>query len=108
MFDYCNLKFEIKMASTVEDRYVFETEWFDQQASLVRKYLLTYYPKDSTIDMVSINTLTLRFITLLRALLDPATQRVPQEEAFHSISFQPLCAVRFEKQENVLEENGLP
>ena len=39
--------------STTEDRYVFETEWFDQQASLVRKYLLTYYPKDCTIDMVS-------------------------------------------------------
>jgi len=32
---------------------VFETEWFDQQAGLVRKYLLTYYPKDQTIDMVS-------------------------------------------------------
>jgi hypothetical protein len=39
--------------STTEDRFVFETEWFDQQASLVRKYLLTYYPKDCTIDMVS-------------------------------------------------------
>ena len=41
------------MASSNEDRFVFETEWFDQQAALVRKYLLTYYPKDNTIDMVS-------------------------------------------------------
>ena len=39
--------------TTQEDRYVFETDWYDQQADLVRKYLLTYYPKDSTIDMVS-------------------------------------------------------
>jgi len=39
------------MASVKEDRFVFETEWFDAQADLVRKYLLTYYPKDSTIDM---------------------------------------------------------
>ena len=42
------------MASGVtEERFVFEVDWFDQMASLVRKYLLTYYPKDSTIDMVS-------------------------------------------------------
>ena len=41
------------MASSNEDRFVFEAEWFDQQAALVRKYLLTYYPKDNTIDMVS-------------------------------------------------------
>jgi len=34
-----------------EERYVFETEWFDAQASLIRKYLLTYYPRDRTIDM---------------------------------------------------------
>jgi len=34
-----------------EERYVFETEWFDAQASLIRNYLLTYYPKDKTIDM---------------------------------------------------------
>jgi len=39
--------------TATEDRFVFETEWFDQQACLVRKYLLTFYPKDSTIDMVS-------------------------------------------------------
>lgn len=35
-----------------EDRYVFVVEWFDSAASLVRNYQLTYYTKDSTIDMV--------------------------------------------------------
>lgn len=36
-----------------EERYVFQTEWFDSQASLIRKYLLTFYPKDGTTEMVS-------------------------------------------------------
>ena len=31
-------------AKVAEERYVFETEWFDSQASLVRKYLFTFYP----------------------------------------------------------------
>lgn len=34
-----------------EDRFVFECEWFDAQADLIRKYLLTYYPKDGTTEM---------------------------------------------------------
>jgi hypothetical protein len=36
-----------------EERFVFETEWFDAQAELIRKYLLTYYPGDRTFEMVS-------------------------------------------------------
>ena len=41
------------MAAKVgEERYVFETEWFDSQADLIRKYLFTYYPADRTIEMV--------------------------------------------------------
>ena len=36
-----------------EERFVFETEWFDAQAELIRKYLLTYYPGDRTCEMVS-------------------------------------------------------
>ena len=39
--------------SVAEERYVFEVEWYDAQASLIRKYLLTFYPKNSQIDMVS-------------------------------------------------------
>ena len=36
-----------------EERYVFETEWYDNQADLIRKYLVTFYPKDQTAEMVS-------------------------------------------------------
>lgn len=42
------------MSKAGEERYVFETDWFDIQASLIRKYLFTYYPVDNTIEMVSI------------------------------------------------------
>ena len=42
------------MAAKVgEERYVFEVEWHDTQASLIRKYLFTYYPNDKTLEMVS-------------------------------------------------------
>jgi hypothetical protein len=41
------------MSRANEERYVFETEWFDTQASLIRKYLFTFYPADNTIEMVS-------------------------------------------------------
>lgn len=34
-----------------EERFVFIVEWFDTQASLIRKYNLTYYLADNTIDM---------------------------------------------------------
>jgi len=39
--------------SATEERYVFECEWFDELASLIRKYLFTFYPKNSTVEMVS-------------------------------------------------------
>lgn len=42
------------MAAKVgEERYVFEVDWFDQPASLIRKYLFTFYPADKTIEMVT-------------------------------------------------------
>ena len=37
-----------------EERYKFEVDWYDQQAQIVRKYFLTYYPVDKTIDMFDI------------------------------------------------------
>lgn len=43
------------MAST-EQRFVFETECFDERASLIRKYLLTFYPKNNTIEMFDMKT----------------------------------------------------
>ena len=48
-----------------EERFVFETEWFDAQADLIRKYLLTFYPGDNTIDMVSLYSPTDRTCTNL-------------------------------------------
>ena len=41
------------MEQVKEDRFVFQVEWFDKQADLIRNYLLTFYPGDSSIDMVS-------------------------------------------------------
>jgi len=47
------------MAAKVgEERYVFETEWYDNQADLIRKYLFTFYPADNTIEMVIHTTFT--------------------------------------------------
>ena len=45
------------MEQVKEDRFVFQVEWFDKQADLIRNYLLTFYPGDSSIDMVSFESL---------------------------------------------------
>ena len=37
-----------------KERFVFIVEWFDSQASIIRKYNLTYYLSDNTIDMFDI------------------------------------------------------
>ena len=37
-----------------DERFVFNVEWYDQAASLIRNYLLTYYPSDKTIEMVDV------------------------------------------------------
>ena len=34
-----------------EERYVFNCEWHDTQASLIRTYQMTFYPKDNTVEM---------------------------------------------------------
>lgn len=57
-----------------EERFVFECEWYDTQASLIRKYLLTFYPKDSTAEMVSKVVLEINVL---------------------------FCLVRYQKQKNV-------
>ncbi len=36
-----------------EERYVFDTEFYDTQADILRYYRITYYPGDSSIEMVS-------------------------------------------------------
>lgn len=60
------------MAAIVgEERYVFETEWYDQQASILRSYRVTYYPGDQTVEMVS-------YLNMLNYLnsLTPRTREV--------------------------------
>ena len=39
------------MSVVKEERYVFKTDWFDQQAALIRNYLFTFYPKDCSVEM---------------------------------------------------------
>jgi len=39
-----------------DERYAFVAEWYDVAASLIRTYLITYYPKDKTIEMVDLKT----------------------------------------------------
>lgn len=34
-----------------EDRYAFKCQWFDAQADLIRSYVLTFYPRDNSIEM---------------------------------------------------------
>lgn len=35
---------------------MFECDWFDEQADLIRKYLLTYFPRNQTIEMFDLKT----------------------------------------------------
>lgn len=44
---------ETDMSVVKEERYVFKVDWFDKQASLIRNYLLTFYPSDASVEMVS-------------------------------------------------------
>lgn len=34
-----------------EERYVFEVEWYDQQADVIRKYRLFFFPLTNSIEM---------------------------------------------------------
>lgn len=40
-----------------ESRYSFIVEWFDQASSLIKTFILSYYPKDNAIDMVAFSKL---------------------------------------------------
>jgi nucleoside-diphosphate kinase len=39
---------------STEDRFVFVTEWYDQQAGLRKEFLLEFYLGDQTIDLYDI------------------------------------------------------
>jgi len=45
----CAAAFLSNMAA--EDRFVFHVEWFDQQADVIRRYMLTYFPRDNSLSM---------------------------------------------------------
>ena len=47
---------ETDMSVVKEERYVFKVDWFDKQAALIRNYLLTFYPSDASVEMVSENS----------------------------------------------------
>ena len=34
-----------------EERYVFECEWYDQQADILRYYRLFFFPMDNSVEM---------------------------------------------------------
>lgn len=34
-----------------EERYVFETQWYDQQADVIRRYRLFFFPETNSIEM---------------------------------------------------------
>jgi nucleoside-diphosphate kinase len=36
---------------SAEDRYAFHVEWFDQQADVIRRYMMTYFPRDNSVSM---------------------------------------------------------
>lgn len=42
------------MAATVDERYAFIAEWYDPNASLIRRYQLLFYPADNTVEMFDI------------------------------------------------------
>lgn len=43
-----------------EKRYVYVVEWFDTQASVIRKFYFTYYLPDHLIEMVRVLLLSVR------------------------------------------------
>lgn len=38
-----------------DERYAFIAEWYDPQAALIRRYQFLFYPKDNSIEMVTIS-----------------------------------------------------
>ena len=87
------------MEQVKEDRFVFQVEWFDKQADLIRNYLLTFYPGDGSIDMVS---------AAEPRSSAPFSAKVWSKgfliRLSNLISWRLL--VRFEKQEDVPQENA--
>lgn len=37
-----------------DERFVFHVEWFDQQADVIRRYMMTFFPNDNSISMFDV------------------------------------------------------
>lgn len=48
-----------KMSTDYSNRYVFEAEWYDKVACMLRKFYLYYYPSNNTIELVCIKLIFL-------------------------------------------------
>ncbi|XP_011169620.1 nucleoside diphosphate kinase 7 [Solenopsis invicta] len=44
------------MSTDYGDRYVFEAEWYDQIACMLKKFYLYYYPSDNTVELFDLKT----------------------------------------------------
>lgn len=42
------------MSTDYSNRYVFEAEWYDKVACILKKFHLYYYPSNNTIELVCI------------------------------------------------------
>jgi len=55
-----------------DERYTYETEWYDQQADIVRYYRLFFFPVDNSVEMYDkkMNRVFLKRITMPNVDLD--------------------------------------
>jgi len=72
-----------------DERYCFVVDWFDPQASLVRKYQLIYYSADGTIEMVRSCARTLHILDPM-ALRSGSRACQPSRLACHA-ALRRLC-----------------
>jgi len=47
-----------EMSTDYGDRYVFEAEWYDKVACMLKKFYLYYYPSDNTVELVCVYVYT--------------------------------------------------
>ena len=44
------------MSADHNEKYIFEAEWYDKVASILKKFYLYYYPSDNTVELFDLNT----------------------------------------------------
>ena len=54
------------MGSFTDSRLVFQAEWYDQNAELVRRYQFMFYPVDNTVEMFDVKN---RFVGVTWSIL---------------------------------------